>query len=268
MEKRLGPTFHRTFSLIRPGLSCILRTAALHGTCTKDLLRTGSSLGPEQINAMLRYAYGTRLIDADNRLTSLGTSIVHHDPNIESQQTLWILHYNLSFRQTLAPAFWPHVTTTLFRPESELANNTVRRAISDLYANDPEVKFTERSASDCATALLSTYSDDRSMGSLGILTQRAPGIYFVNEPPFPSPPAFAYLLANFWDSELSNTVSSHLSAVTDAMSPLLLTGSAVLKEALSELQTLHLVRVQQRTFPYQIEKLWSSTEALLLKVYE
>jgi hypothetical protein len=268
MEKRLGPTFHRTFSLIRPGISHILRTAAENGNCTKDVLRTGSPLGTEQINAMLRYAYGTRLIDDGNRLTPLGSAITQHDPNLENQQTLWVLHYHLTCPETIAPAFWPHITTTLFRPESEVQNSTIRRAISDLYANDPEVKFNDRSASDCATALLGTYSDERSMGGLGILTQQVQSTYLVNEPPFPRPNTFAYLLAAFWDTEFPNTVSTHLSAVTDGLTPILLTGSAVIKEALGELQSLSLVRVQQRTFPYQVEKLWSSTEAVLQKVYD
>ncbi len=268
MDKRLGPTFHRTFSLIRPGLSHILRAATQHGSCTKDILRIGSPLGPEQINAMLRYAYGTRLTDDDNRLTQLGKAVAQHDPNLESRQTLWMLHYQLASPQTLAPAFWPHVTSTLFRPESELDNSTVRRAILDLYAKDPHVKFNDRSASDCSTALVGTYCDDRSMGGLGILAQQAQGTYLVNEPTFPSHSTFAYLLARYWDAQFPNAVSAHLSSVTDGLTPIFLTGSAVIKQALSELQSFNLVRVQQRSFPYQVEKLWSSAEDLLQKVYD
>lgn len=268
MDNRLGPTFHRTFSLIRPGLSHVLRMAAQHGACTKALLRMGSPLGPEQINAMLRYAYGTRLTDDDNRLTPLGKIITRHDPNLESQQTLWILHYLLTAPNSLAPAFWPHVITQLFRPESEVTTDGVRRVICDFYASAAEGTFSPPSARDCATALLGTYSDDRSMGSLGILTQQAQGTYLVNEPLFPNLNTFAYLLATFWDAQFQSTVSTHLSAVTDGLTPIFLTGSAVLKQALGELQGHNLVRVQQRTFPYQVEKLWSSTEALLQKVYE
>ena len=106
------------------------------------------------------------------------------------------------------------------------------------------------------------------MAALGLLTQLAPGQYMVNEPTFPRPATFAYLLALFWETHFPNTVSVQLSAVSEGLCPLLLTGSGVLKQALGELQALHLARVQQRTFPYQVEKLWTSTEALLPKVYE
>lgn len=268
MDKRLGPTFHRTFSLIRPGLSHVLRMADQHGACTKALLRIGSPLGPEQINAMLRYAYGTRLTDSENRLTPLGKVITRHDPNLESQQTLWILHYLLTGPNSLAPAFWPHVVRHLFRPESEVTTDGVSRVIFDFCTSVHEGTFSLPSARDCATALLGTYSDDRSMGSLGILNKQAKGTYIVNEPQFPSLNTFAYVLADFWDAQFQSTVSTHLSAVTEGLTPIFLMGSAVLKQALGELQGHNLVRVQQRTSPYQVEKLWSSTDAILQKVYE
>ena len=207
-------------------------------------------------------------MDETNRLTAIGHAIFQHDLSLECAQTLWILHYHLSAPQTLAPAFWPSVTTTMFRPETEISNNTVRRTITDLYANDAEVKINPKSASDCASVLLGSYSDDRSMGSLGILTQCSPGVYMVNEPHFPHSNTFAFILADYWQSCLPNTVSTHLSTITDILAPILMAGSSVVKQALGDLQALHYVRVQQRTFPYQVEKLWSSPDAFLRKVYE
>ncbi|MEI6395568.1 MAG: hypothetical protein WCT12_31240, partial [Verrucomicrobiota bacterium] len=103
---------------------------------------------------------------------------------------------------------------------------------------------------------------------LGLLTQLAPGEYMVNEPTFPRTATFAYLLALCWETHFPNTITAPLSAVSEGLCPLLLTGSGVLKQALDELQALGLVRVQQRTFPYQVETLWSSVPGLLQKVYE
>ena len=268
MQQRLGPTFHRTFSLIRPGISHILRTAAEKGRCTKQLLLTESPLGPIQIDAMLRYAHATRLTDEENKLSALGRIVWNHDPNLDNQQTLWILHYHLCSPNTLAPAYWPLVATTLFRPETEISNGDVSRSIADLYASDTEIKLNDDSISKCATALLGCYGNDRSMGGLGVLTQTSQGVYMVMEPHFPHTYTFAYLLALFWESSLHKTVSAHLSIITEALAPIFLASSSVVKQTLADLQALHCLRVQQRTFPYQVEKLWISADDLLPKVYE
>jgi hypothetical protein len=268
MEKRLGPTFHRTFGLISSGVAQVLRLGAANPSCTKELLAEQTTLGPEQVNSVLRYAYGTRLLDASGALTTLGQFIFEKDPTLADQRTLWLLHYNLCASNSLAPAFWGQVVSTAFRPETELSTQTVTRLINEFYLTAPQIKFNGNSAQKCASVLLGTYSDHRGLGSLGILRQITSGQYFVSEPHFPPLGAFAYILADFWEANLSETVTAHFSTVTQQLCPILLTSSSVAKNALGELQGQGLARVQQRTAPYQIEKLWTSKAEVLRKLYD
>ena len=82
MSPRLGLTFHRTFSLVRPAISQIIRLAASaaqgnheESILTKEKIRAETNLGTIYAEAMPRYARGTGLLDERNRLTSFGRSV-------------------------------------------------------------------------------------------------------------------------------------------------------------------------------------------------
>src|SRR5579885_2591704 len=102
MVDRIFTAFHETFAL-----SC-----GRLGQITPDVIRSETSLGPNYIKAMPRYARGCGLMEMGSyKLTPLGEAVYRRDPNLTHPVTLWLMHYHLSAPHGPGPAFWSHLVT-------------------------------------------------------------------------------------------------------------------------------------------------------------
>lgn len=118
---RLGNTFHRSFKLRRNQIQDVLQVAYEHevkpnsGSWDREILRETSSIGTVQAASAPRYAYGTGLLDSENKLTEFGRLAYKHDPMLERSATQWLMHYYLSAPNGFGPSYWYNIVSTRFR---------------------------------------------------------------------------------------------------------------------------------------------------------
>ena len=274
--KRLKPSFHRTFSLSRPGLVEIVRLVSENQAekdsgrvLDFDLIAEKTTLGPVYIASMRRYALGTGLVDEQERLTELGNAVARRDSFLQSPATCWMLHYGLSCPHGAGPIFWNAVVTQFFRPGDELNPSQIGDFIFEQVKEAGVDKVSKKTASQAATALLGTYSKSDALGPIGMLEQLEPGRYLVKEPQLPSLWAFAYILAEYWSGNWDDVPGINISRVAEPGGPgsILMLGAGTVNRYLGDLQTAGFAIVQRRTPPFQLNRNWTEPSQFLEQLY-
>ena len=118
-ERRLGLTFSRTFSLVRPAVSQVLQVAnQVRDGGRKRLLNSdlkeNTNLGNIYIESMPRYGYGVGLLDLNHLPTIFGDFTINYDAQLEQVGTQWIMHYHLSAPHGPGPNFWSMLILSRF----------------------------------------------------------------------------------------------------------------------------------------------------------
>jgi hypothetical protein len=274
LEKRFGPSFHRTFAFNRAAVSALLVLAGRverepGRKITKELIRSETLLGIQYVEAMPRYAQAGGLVDLNNRLTALGRHIGAQDISLERQETLWTIHYNFCKEGGTAPRFWGYLFEEEMHPGDELERDRIAQIIRSVTEEQQAIKVSEKTAADAATVFLKTYSSNESLGGLSLLQELGSGRYLVLEHEAPPPLVFALVVADYWSLNLSNTSSVWIDEFNKTGGPAqtLLMGQGQINHAMRELSRMGIATVQLTQPPYQFSPLWKNQDELLDRIY-
>ena len=275
--EKLGPSFHRTFALIRPALAQVLEVAASQPqdgpsgrrNLSFDRIREGTTLGPLYVSSMRRYAYGAGLLDRKECLTAFGSAIVRHDHLLTNIGTIWLLHYHLCASHHSGPIFWHELITKHMRLGDEISTAELGEIIQHIVCESNPDKINTKTAQQAASVFLGSYSKPDSLGPLGIIRQLEPGRYVVTESQPPPIWVFGYALADFWHVNWPDMSTVNISKTSDPGGPgsVLLLGSGQVNQMLGALQTEGLITVQRRMPPFQVYKQWKAPEVFLERLY-
>lgn len=274
---RLGPTFHRTFSLVRPAIAQVLEIASyatLQGVKLKrnafDSLRKGTDLGTVYVAAMPRYAFGCGLLNGSTyHLTPLGRFVYDHDPNLSHPSTLWLMHYHLSAPTGPGPAFWHFLVSQRVQPGITLERSELIEAVRNFIRESEGKELVDRSAKTLISIFTGTYTKPDGLGKLGILKETDSG-YQVLEPDPPNEWVVGYALAHYWDSVWPQFKQIALSELSQpgGFADLFFLGTFQLNSRLRELQSKGLLELVQIAPPHQILRLWRSPSDFLPHIYD
>ena len=178
-QGRLGLTFHRTFSLIRPALTQILEIVNKHGGLVdetgkiqKDIVRDVTNLGTIYAAAMPRYCFGAGSLNSQYLFTDFGRTAFENDRLLDTDRTQWLIHYHLSAPNGPGPLFWHELVVSRFRRGDKFRLSDLAEQISKIYERTEGKKLQERSARSTASIFLGTYTKDDGLGKLNSIKNR------------------------------------------------------------------------------------------------
>lgn len=276
-HSRLGLTFHRTFSLIRPALTQVLQLAA--GTnraegeiegIERRMLRDLTNLGTIYVEAIPRYCYGSGLLNRQYALTAFGKFAHQHDSLLEQEGTQWLIHYHLSAPQGPGPAFWHELVMTRFRSGNEFTTSEIAEQIGQFFQRTEGEPLAERSARSTATVFIGTYTKPDGLGNLKILQGIGEDRYRVNDDlDPPSAWAVAYAILDCWEARFQGRKTINLDELTDenGVSNLFMIGAGKIATVLQKMQMEGFVDLFRVAPPYQVVLLRPDTKAILEKLY-
>lgn len=258
-RKKLGPSFHRSFALSRPGLRQIIEHSS-RDKISYNGLRETTTLGTGQVRSSPNYALATGLLNEHKELTPFGRFALEHDPSLTSTDTQWVLHYNLSapLHRSLGdgPLFWNWLIRTVLVIGRSWSKDSVALLLEE-FERGQGTSSGESVPGRFATAFLGTYSHDDALGNLEILRDDGDNTYTVMVPKPPSAGIVACLLADYWAATWGDQKTVLLQEVTSSsLLTLLMQDSGTLNGYLGELQRLDLVQRQRKVRPYQVMRLW------------
>jgi hypothetical protein len=272
-RERIDTTFHETFALSIPAVASILSLCDEHeGELTADLISSSTTLGPNYVKAMPRYARGCGLLEMDSfALTPFGQAAISHDRNLMRPETLWLMHYHLSAPSGPGPAFWNHLITKTLRIGQPIERSEASRVVGEYVATTTGKSLSDRTVEGAATAFLGTYAKSDALGKLGILaiTEEGRGKYQVTQPDLPPVWVLGYALADYWegcDPDSSEMLFKDLGRA-DGLAGLFFMGSGMLGSMLSELQSAGIVGIKRDAPPFVVMKHWRNREQLMDRVY-
>ncbi len=274
-ERRVGLTFHRTFSLSLPSISRVLALShARDGLITAGDLCEATSLGSVYTEAMPRYARGCGLLEMGSyRLTPLGRLVCGQDPHLMHLSTLWAMHYHLSAPHGPGPAFWSYLVTKCLPFGEEVSSTDVAAAIVRFQrhnAEGPDLK--ERTLRSTATVFLGSYTKSDALGRLRLIepVETRAGRAQVGVSRVPPLRVVAYALADYWEAHYGQQVTVSLDELAreDGFARVMWMDHRKLDEALDGLKREGIVDLYRVAPPYQVARLWASKAELLARLYE
>ena len=269
---RLGVTFHRTFSLIRPSVTKIIQLAQEMGDkqpLDRKTIRQRTDLGTIYVEAMPRYGFGTGLLDRENHLTILGSVVCHYDPLLENVATQWLMHYHLSAPHGPGAAFWNDLVVHRFLIGEEFSHAQIAAQIYDFVASIREKPPREEDAETSATIFLGTYTKADGLSSLGILEEIRTKNFRVLDPDPPPTWVVAYALLDFWKAQFSNLITINLSDLygEKGITSLFMISKGRLNAMLEEMQREGMLELYRIAPPYQVVLLRREEQPILEKLY-
>jgi hypothetical protein len=258
-HNRLGATFHRSFRLRRNQVQDVLRVAheaeiqSDAKSLMRDSLRATTSIGTVQAQSAPRYAYGSGLLDEKNKLTLFGKLVYEHDPMLEKQATLWLMHYYLSSPHGFGPSYWYNIVSTRFRVNDTVNKGSLIEQITDHVSQTEERELDSRYAKSCANIFLGAYSDVEGLSSLGILRELESDTYIVEDPEPVPVWAFAVALLDFWQHQFPNRIALELEELyaDGGLTSIFMIGAGRINRYLNTLQQAGMVDVYRVAPPYQ-----------------
>jgi len=272
-RERIDTTFHETFALSVPAVASVLSLCDEHeGDLTADLIGSLTTLGPNYVKAMPRYARGCGLLEMDSyALTPFGHAAISHDRNLMRPETLWLMHYHLSAPNGPGPAFWNHLIITTLKIGQSIERSETSRVVGEYIATTTSKNLSDRTLESTATAFLGTYAKSDALGRLGILAikEEGRGKYQVTQPDLPPVWVLGYALADYWegcDPHSSEMLLKDLGRA-DGLAGLFFMGPGMLGSLLSELQSAGVVGIKRDAPPFVVMKHWRNREELMDRVY-
>ena len=279
-RKRLGMTFHRSFTLVRPAISQILQVVSeaqsskpteddLTKCCGQAEFRKKTSLGSIYIEAMPRYARGAGLLTDGNCLSTFGRYACENDPSLSADATMWLMHYHLCAADGIGATFWRELVMNEFRTGNRLVRDSVDRFINDHYSASLGRAVSPWSAKETANAFLGTYTKSDGLGGLNILIEEEQGTYRILQPDAPALWVFAYALIDFWQDKYADRLGINLSELTteDGIANIFVMDDRTVNDILNALEREGIVQVFRTAPPYQLMLLTQDKEMILRKVY-
>lgn len=275
---RLGVTFHRTFSMIRPAMSQVLSlsinlsTENIDGSgLERKVIRELTNLGTIYVEAMPRYCFGAGLLESDYSPTLFGKYLHEHDSLLVALSTQWLLHYHFSAPLGSNPLFWHELVAVNFRGGNEFEKGDVEKQIQSFYLRTEGKPLAQESASRTATVFLGTYIKTDGLGELNLLQQTQQNKYKVNDD-LDSPPAWAvaYAIIDYWMKNFPDRQTINLDELTEgnSVANIFMIGAGKVANILQKMQAEGFVDLYRVAPPYQVVLLRADLQAILEKIYE
>jgi hypothetical protein len=273
-QHKFGLTFHRSFALVRPAVTSILKLAVEHAAIstdtplTMDEIRQNTNLGTIYVEAMPRYAKAMGLVDISLRPTPFGLQAYEWDPLLEQPSTQWLMHYYMSAPYWIGPAFWHCLVVNRFRSGNEFSRDDISQQIAEFVSEMENREVTPRDADATATVFLGTYTKSDALGGVEIL-EEVNGHYHVLEPEPPPIWVMAYALVDFWLARFPQQISLNLNDLSGAggLANLFMVGAGRLNAVLRTMQEEGYVEVHRVAPPYQVVLLNRDRSSLIERVY-
>lgn len=274
-SSRMALAFHESFALSLPSIAAVLRLSHQNsGLISSGTIRAQTSLGPNYVKAMPRYARACGLMEMGSyRLTPFGEAVCRHDPHLTHPATLWLMHYHLSAPHGPGPAFWSHLVTRCLPFGEEIAAGKLASEISRSVQDQGKTRpLQERTVRSSATIFIGTYTKSDGLGSLGLLEEcRGRGRSVrVADPQSPPPSALACALADYWSFHYGDQVTLRVSelAKADGFARVMWMDPQRLDVALEALRLEGVLDLHRVAPPHQVVRLWSSNDELLARLYD
>ncbi len=268
--KRIGTMFHEKFSLSRPAVGAVISTIAKEGapTSLRVALRSETHLGSNYIKSMPQYARGCGLISMDNQLTAFGARVFEFDSLMETQSTMWLMHYFMSAPHGPGPLFWHEFIRTQFRYGQEFTKSSLAEQLIDFVSTQDAKELKTGSATSTANIFVGTYEKDDALGRLSII-EKIDERYRILEPEPPSVWAFAVALLDFWQYQFPNRLTINLDElyVDGGLISIFMIGEGRLNRYLRSLQQEGIVDVFRVAPPYQVVLLNPDLPYVLDRLY-
>lgn len=247
-------------------------------TSLMSLLKARGNIGKPKIEAMTRFALGGGLLAGHSSrkksFTHFGRLVRSRDPYLNDTATQWLMHYHLSAPHGPGPTFWNYLVSSRLRIGAELKKGEVAKKIAHHLEQVTGEFHSSDALGSSATAFLGTYANQDCLGLLGFLESSngtTSGLYWVKEPDPPPLWAFAYALADYWESVWPEQPGINLAKLLEpgSFASIFLISSSQLEKMLEELRREGGVLDLYRDVPpYQVTRLWSDKAAFLERLYE
>jgi hypothetical protein len=268
MKDKIGLTFHEKLQLGRSRIAEVLTAVTDRPGATNDELRSLTSLGTNMTKAFPRLAQGCGLLTKSRHLTEFGSQVVLSDPGLDSEQTLWIIHYNLTASSGPGPEFWGHAFRNVLRIGQP-------QGVEDLADQIREAGYGEsiqvEAVRDALSRMLGFYTSRDGLGELGLISGSRTEGYSCNfDHVLPASAPFSYMLASWWEDHLPDQLTIDLSLLesTSGLVELLRVNQSQLRELLRAAAEAHYCDLFMSAPPFQIVRTWGSKEDILRRIYE
>lgn len=274
-SSRISLAFHESFALSLPSIAPVLRLSHENaGLISSSTIRAQTSLGPNYVKAMPRYARACGLMEMGSyRLTPFGETVCQHDPHLTQPATLWLMHYHLSAPHGPGPAFWSHLVTRCLPFGEEIAARELASEINRFVQQQGEARpLQERTIRSSATVFIRTYTKSDGLASLGLLEEgrgRDRNVT-VADPQSPPPSAVACALADYWSFHHGDQVTLRVSELAkgDGFARVMWMDPRLLDNTLEALRLKGVLDLYRVAPPYEVVRLWSSNDELLSRLYD
>jgi hypothetical protein len=271
-RQRIETTFHETFALNLPALASVLQVSNEHqGDLTPEDISRETSLGPNYVKAMPRYARGCGLLKLNGYgLTDFGRTAMIHDPYLLRCETQWLMHYHMSAPSGPGPGFWNHLIARIVHIGDTLGRSVISQEIGTFVQQTTGKALSTRTLETTATAFLGSYAKSDGLGSLGLLEEdRSTNSYIVGQAEAPPLSALACALVDHWESSHEGASEVLLKELgrQDNFAGLFFLGSGMLGALLTELQSKGVVTIKRDAPPFVVTKLWRNSQELMDRLY-
>jgi len=271
-----GITFHRTFRLKRAAITQLLEVALEYRLVGEECpspkaFREKTQLGTIYIEAMPRYAQITGLLDDDNCLTPFGEAVARNELLQERKETQWLMHYHMCSPSSSSPDFWKETVLTYFLSGNTFTRATIEDFLSTFVEKTEGRTLSARDTKTTARIFLDTYTNEDSLGSLGILEQLDKNEYVVQSPEPPPLWAFAYALIDYWKTTYGEdrlTVNLDELTARGGLGSIFLIGGGRMNSYLQRLQRKGIVDIFIVSPPYQVVLQETDEQAILEQLYD
>lgn len=268
MNDKIGLTFHEKLQLGRSRIAEVLSAVTYRPGASNDDLRALTSLGTNMTKAFPRLAQGCGLLTKSRHLTDFGSKVALSDPGLDSEHTLWIIHYNLTASSGPGPEFWGHAFRSILRsgqPQrvEELADQVREAGYGETIQVD--------AVRDALSRMLGFYTSRDGLLDLGLISgSRTEGYSCSLEHALPASASFSYMLASWWEANFPDQLTIDLSVVesTSGLVELLRVSQSQLRELLRTAAEDHYCDLFMSAPPYQIARAWGSRQEILSRIYE
>jgi hypothetical protein len=268
MKDKIGLTFHEKLQLNRSRIAEVLSAVTYRPGATNDDLRALTSLGTNMTKAFPRLAQGCGLLTKSRHLTGLGKTIAMSDPRLDSETTLWLMHFNLTASIGPGPEFWGYAFKNAIRiGQPQKVDELAEKVREAGYGETIQVEAVREALS----RMLGFYTSQDGLGALGLISgSRNDGFSCNFDHSLPAPAPFCYMLASWWEIHFPGQLTLDLSLVESSseLIELLRISQEQLRDLLHQAAEEHYFDLFMSAPPFQIARTWGSEEELLGRIYE
>lgn len=190
--------FHQKFSLHRERLSLMLRCIADGAATSEDAVASYMGVNPYMVEGFRGWLCKTGLGNAtksDYHLSPVGHLLAQHDPTLERDESLWLMHYALANSDGERAEVWYRFINEIAAVGTQFTRATVQtyveRSVEELPKNTKAIQHD-------AQEMIKSYTRTEGLAGLGFVQQESKTDYRIIPPQEPQPIVVAYVLLDSW----------------------------------------------------------------------